>query len=505
MAVRGTVPPPDYYPFDTALSAQPPEDLQGFYRGSHQLLSRSGSHYGLGAGGVRSVWDQGQTRAATRVPTPGPAPPPPPPPPLPPPPPPPTAHELSRLYKDSLAFPDSQRIRSRTASPSCFGIAADQASLAGRSGYNEVNGFHLDHPPSTCIMMDPAPTSLVDGSIHQGISAYGAVPAQRLTYDPAYDASASIMATTPAQLTAGITTHHPSAAVTIDPKRAVDPAFLSYLRTEGLSENTITLLLQQGFDSTTMLSMMEEPDIRSMASNLGQARVLSRVVFNCKTGGTGVPTMRARSNSFSHRNNLYTQPQGLTVDSHLLQQNSNTLQSASPRIGEFVNRRPSSAPSQHLLETSSYPGVRSFCGLPANPAAYNTSLTQTRPLMMYNPHTGLPMSSHPQPQQPGVLGTPGLIPKAFSSTYTPVELMKRAPSLPHMPQIQAAHPSPQLLRKGAATVETGAIPGGSTVQSQTLNPNNKLCRRTGPPVIISTMTTPETSKKYIFIYIYLFI
>lgn len=487
MAVRGTHPPPDYYPFDTALSCQPPEDLQGFYRGSHQLLSRSGSHYGLGAGGVRSAWDQGQTRATTRVPTPGTAPSHPP---LPPPPPP-TAHELSRLYRDSLVIPDGQRIRSRAGSPSCIGIVADQASLAGHSGYNEVNGLHLEHPSSTCIMMDPAPTSVVDGSMHRGISVYGTIPAQRMAYDPAYDANPTMGAATPAQLTGGIPSHHPSSVVTLDPKRTVDPTFLSFLRTEGISESSISLLLQQGFDSTTMLSMMEEHDIRSMAPNLGQARVLSRVVHNCKTGG--VPTMRGRSNSFSHRNDLYTQPQNMPMDSNLLQQPSNTLQTVSPRIGEFINRRPSSAPSQHLLETTSYPGMRSLGGLPSNPAAYSTSLTQPRPLTMYNPHTGLPMSS--QPQQPGIMGTSGLVPRAFSSTYTPIELMKRAPSLPHMPQTPGPNYSPQLLRKGATAVESATMPTGTTGQSQTLNPNNKMARRTGPPVIVSTMASPDTSKR----------
>ncbi|KTF77919.1 hypothetical protein cypCar_00035602 [Cyprinus carpio] len=473
MAVRGTVPPPDYYPFDIALSAQPPEDLQGFYKGNQHMLSRSGSHYGLATGGVRNAWDQGQARATTPGPTPGP------------PPPPPSAHEISRLYRDSLAIKmiqDSQRIRSRAASPACFGI---ESSFAGHSVYGDVNGLSLEscQPASTCIVVDPT-ASVMDGTLPRGNPSYGSVATQRMPYDPAYDPG-----TAPAPLTTGMTGHHHSAGVSIDPKRTVDSNFLALLRSEGLSENTITLLLQQGFDSTSMLAMMEDHDVRSIAPNLGQARVLSRVVLNCKTGATGGAVMRGRSNSFSHRSDLYMQPQALGMEGNLIQQPPSAMQSISPRMGEFLGRRPSSAPSQHLLETTTYPGVRSIGGLPVSPGGYATALPQTRPL--YNAHTGLAMSALSAQQQPPTI--PGVAPKTFSSTYTPMELMKRPPNLPPFSPTHSPHHSPQLLRKGAGPVESAILPASSALQPQTLNPNNKQTRRTGPPVIISTMASPDTS------------
>ncbi|XP_016140985.1 uncharacterized protein [Sinocyclocheilus grahami] len=458
MAVRGTVPPPDYYPFDIALSAQPPEDLQGFYKGNQHMLSRSGSHYGLATGGVRNTWDQGQARATTPAPSPRPPPPPPPPPP-------PSAHEISRLYRDSLSIkmiPDSQRIRSRAASPACFGI--ESRFPAEHSVYSDANGLPLDSG-STCIVVDPT-APVMDGTLPRGNPAYGSVSTQRMPYDPAYDPGSA---------------HHPPAAVSVDPKRTVDPSFLALLRSEGLSESTITLLLQQGFDSTSMLAMMEDHDVRSVAPNLGQARMLSRVVFNCKTGATGAAVMRGRSNSFSHRNDLYIQSQA--VDGNLIQQPPSTLQSVSPRMGEFLGRRPNSAPSQHLLETTTYPGVRSVGGLPVSPGGY---ATQTRPL--YNAHTGLAMSAQQQPPT-----TPGVAPKTFSTTYSPMELMKRPPNLPPLSPSHSPHHSPQLMRKGAAPVESAILPASSALQPQTLNPNNKQTRRTGPPVIVSTMASPDTS------------
>ncbi|XP_052414166.1 uncharacterized protein LOC127959186 [Carassius gibelio] len=431
MAARGTAPSSDYFSFDIS---QPPEDLQGFYKGSQHMLSRSGSHYGLSTGGVRNAWDN-------RATTPGP------------PPPPPSAHEISRLYRDSLSIkmiPDSQRVHSRAASPACIGV--ESRFPAELSVYSDANGLPLDSG-STCIVVEPT-ASVMDGTLPRGNPAYGSVPTQRMPYDPAYDPGAA---------------HH-------DPKRTVDPSFLSLLRSEGLSESTITLLLQQGFDSTSMLAMMEDNDVRSVAPNLGQARVLSRVVLNCKTGAAGAG-LRGRSNSFSHRNDLYMQSQ--TVDGNLNQQPPSALQSVSPRMGEFLGRRPNSAPSQHLLETTSYPGARSTGGLPVSPGGYDS---QTRPL--FNAHTGLAMSAQQQPTT-----TPGVPPKTFSTTYSPMELMKRPPHLPPL----SPHHSPQLMHKGAAPVESSILPASSSLQLQSQNPNNKQTRRTGPPVIVSTMASPDTS------------
>ncbi|KAK1794167.1 hypothetical protein P4O66_011069, partial [Electrophorus voltai] len=486
------------------LFLRPAEDLHGFYRGSAQLLNRSASHYGLAPGGVRSPWDHTQGRTA--APAPAPAPPPPPiPPPPPPPPPPPMAHEMSTLYRDSLALPDDQRIRSRAPSPCCYAIepagtrfAANQNPLAAHSVYSDLNGLPLDpvQASATSIVMDP----IVDGSIPRGMSAYSTIPTQRLTYDPAYDASVAMVSTTPAPFTAGIPTHHHSGAVSMEPKRTIDPAFLTFLRSEGLSENTITLLLQQGFDSITMLSMMEDHDIRSVAPNLGQARVLSRVVLNCKTGTASAPAMRARSNSFSHRSDLYTQPQALPLDAHLMPQPPSALHALPPRMGEFLGRRPNSAPSQHLLETTNYPGVRSLSGLPVSPGPCDAALTQGRPLHVYNAHTGLAMSALPQQHQQQQTAIPsiyGALSRTFPNTYTPMELMKRASSLPHLSTYGAAqsphHQSPQLLQKGVVPVEVGAIPVSTTIPARSFNLNSRMARRTGPPVIFSTMHSSDTS------------
>ncbi|CAB1416683.1 unnamed protein product [Pleuronectes platessa] len=129
--------------------------------------------------------------------------------------------------------------------------------------------------------------------------------------------------------TSGLSLHHPSAA---DPKKMVDPSFLAFLRAEGLAESTITLLLQHGFDSYSTLGMMEDHDVRSVAPNLAQARALSRVMLGFKTSGTAP---RTRSNSFTHRNDLYMQPQGLTMDPNLMQQHPTTLQNMSPKDGRI--------------------------------------------------------------------------------------------------------------------------------------------------------------------------
>ncbi|KAE8284161.1 hypothetical protein D5F01_LYC17489 [Larimichthys crocea] len=331
----------------------------------------------------------------------------------------------------------------------------------------------------------------MDGAFPRG---YGAIASQRLPYDPNYDPSSAMVAAT-AGMTSSLPPHHPSAT---DPKKMVDPSFLAFLRAEGLAESTITLLLQHGFDSTSTLGMMEDHDVRSVAPNLAQARVLSRVVLSCKASG---PT-RTRSNSFSHRNDLYMQPQGLTMDPSLMQQHPSTIQTVSPRMGEFLGRRPSSAPSQHLLETTTYPGPRPLGAgaYPMSPGGYSSALTQGRPLSMYSAHTGLAMSALGQ-QPPPAPGTPGAAPKTFSSSYSPMELMKRPPNLPLASPMGAPSPlhSPQLLRKGInAAPENSIVPvtSSSNLQVQNFNNNNNkmIGRRTGPPVIVSTMvTTPDTS------------
>ncbi len=497
MAGRASAPPQDYYLPDAILCGQPPEE-SGFYRDNQHLLTRSASHYGPSTGGVKPTWDQGQARAtpsmlaSASTPTPAPPPPPPPPPPV---------HELSRLYRESLGskmIPDVQRIGGRSPSPAVYGVqpplpiyAAEPSSLSARQAYNNINSLSLDprQPAATSSVVDPASQGM-DGALPR---AYGAVASQRLPYDPNYDPSSAMVAAT-AGMASSLPPHHPSAA---DPKKMVDPTFLAFLRAEGLAESTITLLLQHGFDSTATLGMMEDHDVRSVAPNLAQARVLSRVMLGCKAGGMAT---RARSNSFSHRNDLYMQPQGLTMDPSLMQQPPTTIQTVSPRMGEFLGRRPSSAPSQHLLETTTYPGPRPLAtgAFPVSPGGYSSAMTQGRPLSMYNAHTGLAMSALGQ-QPPPAPGTPGAAPKTFSGSYSPMELMKRAPNLPLTSPAAAASPlhSPQLLRKGiSAAPESTIVPvtSSSTLQAQNLNNTKLVGRRTGPPVIVSTMvTTPDTS------------
>ncbi|KAJ8404816.1 hypothetical protein AAFF_G00332030 [Aldrovandia affinis] len=357
--------------------------------------------------------------------------------------------ELSRLYRDSVTIkmmPDGQHILSRDPSPARYGVeppvaryGAEPPLLAGRPLYSDINGQPLDprQPAPTCLVVDPASQGM-DGTIGRGMmlrqetpSAYGmaGTAPQRMPYDPAYDASLAGSAVAPAS--AGLPPHHPQAAGL---KRTVDPEFLAQLRAEGLAESTITLLLQQGFDSAAMLAVMEDHDVRSVAVNLGQARVLSRVVLNCKVDSQrpamGLPAMRARSSSFSHRNDLYLQQQQV-MEPHLMQQPPSGLTSISPRVGEFIGRRPSSAPSQHLLETTTYSGGRALAGYASSPGGYAAVAPQARP--MYSAHTGLSLSAvqHPPSLAPMVSTMASTAPKTFSTNYTvPMELMKRAPGLP---------------------------------------------------------------------------
>ncbi|XP_077482345.1 C-terminal binding protein 2, like isoform X1 [Stigmatopora argus] len=484
--------------FQATPTDQPPEE-PGFYRDNPQLHTRSALHYGHSASGLRNPWDQAQVRATPSVQasgsTPIPVPPPPPPPPTLP------VLELSRLYRETLGskiISDGQRIAGTAPAPAVYGpqhnlpnYAAGQSSVSAQQPLNNFNSFSLGpcESAATNSLVDPASQGM-DGPLPR---SYGAIVSQRLPYDPNYDPSATMMAAT-AGMSTVLPPHHPAAS---DPKKMVDYAFLEFLRAEGLGESTITLLLQHGFDSFSMLGMMEDHDVRSVAPNLAQARVLSRIMLGYKTGGTA---QRTRSNSFSHRNDYYAQPQGLTMDPGLMQQPPNSIQAVSPRLGEFLARRPSSAPSQHLLETTTYPAPRPLAtgALPISPVGYNNAVTQGRPFSMYNAHTGLSMSALGQQPQP-TPGTPGAAPKTYSGSYSPMELMKRAPNLPPASPVNAPSPlhSPQLLRKGmniAAENNIVAAASSTALPTQNLNNTKLVGRRTGPPVIVSTMiTTPDTS------------
>lgn len=339
----------------------------------------------------------------------------------------------------------------------------------------------------------------------------------------------------------------PQTPLPVDPKKTVDPEFLALLRNEGLSESTISSLIQQGFDSTSMLAVMEENDVRTVAPNLGQARVLSRLVHNCKRPVETLPPpsqpqtpMRGRSNSFSHRSDIYHQqqhhhqphpPQALTVDPQLMPpQTPGAMQTISPRMGDVMGRRPSSAPSQHLLEASGgYPGQP-----PRSPGPYAGAImpVQSRPMSAYSsgmtmpgmPMQGMQMMPHQMtgsmpaitgsihsmpgmPQQmpvsmPALPQPPQQVPKAYSTNYTvPMELMKRDRNLLPLSPMHSPHPSPQLMRKGGGpATDNSLVPVGAPVQGQgALVANQKLSRRTGPPVIVSTMASPDTSKSFFFL------
>lgn len=295
----------------------------------------------------------------------------------------------------------------------------------------------------------------------------------------------------------------------VDPKKTVDPEFLAFLRNEGLSESTISSLLQQGFDSTTMLAVMEQNDIHSVAPNLGQARVLARVAVRCKRP-VDIPQqhsapLRGRSNSFSHRSEIYVHqhpPMTPNMDSQYMQPPLTPVQTMFPRMAEVMGRRPSSAPSQQLLEASGYPISRA-------PGSFSSAMlpVQPRSLSTFTPQAGLPMqmpaAMHGMPQQtPALTGMPQSTmpslpaqqaPKAYSTNYTvPMELMKRDRSLATMSSLSNLQPC--TMRKiGATPHESALVPVGTAIQTPCLA-NQKLSRRTGPPVIVSTMASPDTSK-----------
>lgn len=341
----------------------------------------------------------------------------------------------------------------------------------------------------------------------------------------------------------------PQTPLPVDPKKIVDPEFLALLRNEGLSESTITSVIQHGFDSTSMLAVMEENDVRAIAPNLGQARVLSRLLHNYKRplealqAPSQPPTpVRGRSNSFSHRSDFphhhhhppHT-PHTLSADPGLMApQSPGAMPSVNPRMGEVMGRRPSSAPSQQLLEVSGgYPGQA-----PRTPGPYAGAImpAQSRPLSAYSSGMTMPgmsmqgMQMLPQqmtgsmpaiagsihsmqgmPQQmpvsmPALPQPPQQVPKAYSTNYTvPMELMKRDRNLLPLSPMHSPHPSPQLMRKGSGSASDSAlVPVVPAAQGQgpgSLVANPKLSRRTGPPVIVSTMASPDTSKTFFYIYI----
>ncbi|XP_078420964.1 uncharacterized protein LOC144694436 isoform X2 [Cetorhinus maximus] len=488
MSGRSSVPPQDYYS-EPALGVRPSEEAR-FYR--DHMLNRSPQNYGMSGG--RMSWDHLQGR-------------------------PPPRPEINRMYHDPSGklILDGQKIRSRDPSPARYGAetplpryGAEPPSLTNKQMYSDTTGRPLDSTGSrqvapTCLVVDPATGSRCENTLDRMMSpgTLNHAPRQgmatRMMSDystqrdgliskPVYDGYENAMIAR-GHFPAGIPGHDNKAE------------FLALLRSEGLSESTIAALLQQGFDSTNFLAMLEENDIKSVASNLGQARLLLRLVQSCKADmqlrqelqSTSART-RTRSNSFSHRSELMRNDYGVqpgvapAMDNSAVQQLPMALQPMSPRLAE-MNRRPSSAPSQHLLETATYgssgPGrlgnhFSSFPGY-SNPVG----LQNLRSGPIYTAQSGIAMNTIP--------ATPNSGPKtAYSTTYTvPIELMTRERSMAHSP-LHSPHSSPQILRKPGGQMESTLVPTSSAYRLAN-TANQKVTRRTGPPIIVSTMASPEPS------------
>lgn len=207
------------------------------------------------------------------------------------------------------------------------------------------------------------------------------------------------------------------------------------------------------------------------------------------------PPPRHRSSSFSQRSELLPNDTASLGTTALQFHPAGPLQTPSPRGGD-LGRRPSSAPSQHLLETAatySAPVVGSQTPhLPSNsgyssptPCALTARLASS-----YPSQAGVALTANPGPSVP-LHSSPRT---AYSTSYTvPMELLKRERSVTASP-LPSPHASPQLLRKpGAAPVEPAALPPVRQSLHTPHPPYQKVARRTGAPIIVSTMLTPEPS------------
>ncbi|XP_071420488.1 C-terminal-binding protein 2 isoform X1 [Pithys albifrons albifrons] len=456
MAGRGSLPPQDYYS-DPALSARSPKDPR-CYR--DHVAGRPLAGYG--APGSRLSWDQTLGR-----------------PPVPP--------DTARLYREPKPALDGQRVRGRDVPSAWYGAeppgpryAAEPPTFPARPGYTDG----AERPPEAPGARQAAPTCLV---VDPTGSSYGPGRDGTGTKGGPYDSyEAAAVAATPSHPPV------PPAFPAPEGKRSFDPEFMALLRAEGVSESTFAALLQQGFDSPNLLAMMEENDIKSVAPNLGQARVLSRIAHGYKAElqrqerRSAALRPRTRSNSFSHRSELPAEYGATLVSGPTADGTAATthppppLQPLSPR-GVEMHRRPSSAPTQHLLETTTYPAPQGPHFLPG--PGYNTPLPcSTRPASAYSTPAMAMTAANPHPS-----------PKtAYPTSYTvPMELMKRERTAVASPA-PSPHGSPQLLRRPGVPGDGGLAPTTPAGPAQ-LSPYPKLSRRTGPPVIVSTMAPPEPS------------
>lgn len=472
MSGRGSMLPQDYYgdpSRGTRVSKEPP-----FYRDPG--ASRPVPSYGVL--GSRVPWEHVQGQL-------------------------PALQDSGHLYRESggKTIQHGQRAHVRDPSPGRYGreqpdtrlgIEVPTYSPTPSQVYNDVCERPVDSTSArqvapTCLVVDPSSavptensTGAAPGSLNRGYGPTRENVHSKLTYEN-YEADLS-------------TFQGPRG------KRTVYPEFLALLRAEGVAEATLAALLQQGFDSPAVLATLEDADIKSVAPNLGQARVLSRLASSCRTemqfrrqDRTGPPP-RARSSSFSHRSELLPNDLASLGTTALQFHPPGPLQTPSPRARDIA-RRPSSAPSQHLLETAatySAPVVGAQPPhLPSNsgyssptPCALTARLAPSYPsqagVALTNPGPSVPLQSSHR--------------TAYSTSYTvPMELLKRERSVTTSP-LPSPHGSPQLLRKpGAVPMAPSALPPVSQSLHTPHSPYQKVARRTGAPIIVSTMLTPEPS------------
>ncbi|XP_058400238.1 C-terminal-binding protein 2 isoform X2 [Diceros bicornis minor] len=468
MSARGGLLPRDYYGDPSGAARAPKEPRHHRDPGVGHLLP------GYGVLGSRMTWDQVQGRV-------------------------PALQDTGHLYPDpgGKMIPQGQRTQSRALSPTRYaGELADSRcgveapAYPSSQAYNDVG----ERPADSAAARQAAPTCLVVDSSAAAASegSPGAAPGPlNQDYGPAQESIHSKVAYENCE--SDLSTFQGPAG-----KRSVMPEFLALLRAEGVAEATLVALLQQGFDSPAVLATMEDADIKCVAPNLGQARVLSRLAGSCRTEmqlrrqGRAGPLPRTRSSSFSHRSELHGDLSSLGA-SALQPQPGGPLQAASARAGDPA-RRPSSAPSQHLLETAatySAPGV----GTQAPHFPSNSGYSSPAPCTLtarlgppYAPQAGVALTN-PGPMTPLHPGPR----TAYSTAYTvPMELRKWQRSVGASP-LPSPHGSPQLLRKPGVPVEPSTLPPASQSIHTPHSSYQKVARRTGAPIIVSTMLAPEAS------------
>ncbi|XP_040847884.1 C-terminal-binding protein 2 isoform X1 [Ochotona curzoniae] len=456
MSAPGALLPPDSYS-DPARSIRAPREPPYYHdsRGSRPVP-------GYEVLGSRMPWDQVQGQLAA----------------LP---------DAGHLYRDpaSKMIPQGQRTQSRAPSPGRYGQELPDSSYGQETPacppgqvYNNIGERPVGSNPGrqvtpTCLVVDPGAaatpeggSAMAPGTLHQG---YGPVP-ENMHARMAYE-------------------NHATNAADLQGERSMLPEFLAFLRAEGLTEATLAALLRQGFDSPTVLSTLEDADIKSVAPNLGQARVLSRLASSCRAEmqlrrrDRAGPLPRTRSSSFGHHGELLPGDVASLGATALHPQPAGPLQAAAPRAANPTHR-PASAPSQHLLETAatySAPGVGTQAPhFPSNSGYSSPTALTARPSPAYPVQAGMALS-RPGPRT------------AYSTAYTvPMELLKRERSLATSP-LPSPRGSPQLLRKPGAPAEPPLLPPVSQSLHSPHSPYQKVARRTGAPIIVSTMLTPEPS------------